>query len=839
MSAKQGYVVFDLETSIRAALKRKASPFYGINIIVAVGHKRQGDTTNTGRYYGSVGAEDGWMEPLLEGTSIIAGHNVKFDILHGICQGPRNRAAWIQYVDRGGKLWCTQLGEYLLHGQAQEHQIISLDETAPRYGGNLKNDAVKSLWEQGVDTPDIDQDMLMEYLVGYESWHKEAHPAGQQDDGDIGNTERVFVGQVEAFRARRGIKSALLNMGAMIFTIEAEFNGMFVDLPWALEHAEVLKGQLLEATAELNKFVPADLPFEFKWSSRFHKSALIFGGSVKYQARTAITTDGKPLREDGSNQAFSQMDQERVLLVGYDAKGDEAAQALHLTPGELYRWQAEDPDTAPAAIVIGSGKNKGELKTKKFKVPDPSKPKSRMEDYRYTFPGYTAPDKRWEGADPGVYSCAADVIEELATRKGIPFLDALARRSDIHKDLSTYFIITDEDTGESKGMLTLVGPDGIIHHQLHMVRTITGRLSSSDPNLQNVSKGKFDLESGKMSGSQIKRAFISRFIEQGRRGKIVQSDFTSLEIYVQAALTQCRQLIEDLRQGLDMHVLRAEQAWGKAEGKTYAEIMAILDDEDHPDYVKWKDLRGNAKVFSFQRAYGAGIKKIAQTTGMSEEDVEALVLAEAERYPELITYIEEVTEAINANRVPTNRFCQHPDVPGLQCQLGRSHFTTPDGKLYSYSESPSPKFLAERPRSRGGTAQSFSPTEIKNYVVQGTGGEWAKASMYLAVRAFYRTGNFGGLALLVNQVHDAVYLDAAESVHLKAAALLHAAMLEASTFMEWWFQWKLPLGVPSETKVGDNMMQERDPGEGFDDAVEEYREMIRREFIGGHKPSFT
>lgn len=817
------YVIYDLETSIRAALKRKASPFYGINIIVAVGHKRQGDSKNTGRYYGSVGAEDGWMEPLLENTKFIAGHNIKFDVLHGICQGQRNRAAWIKYIDGGGQIWCTQLGEYLLHGQAQEFQICSLDETAPRYGGNLKNDAVKSLWEAGVDTPDIDQDMLMEYLVGYESWHNEPHPTGQQDDGDIGNTERVFTGQVTAFKARHnGLRSALLNMGAMVFTIEAEFNGMFVDLPWALEHAKVLEGQLEEATKELSAFIPADLPFTFKWTSRFHKSALIFGGGVNYEARTPI------LDADG-NQAYAQMDEVHVLLDERDPRVTQE----HMPLAEWYTLCQEDPESAPTPIRFAGGKNKGEPKTKRFKVNDPSKPKSRMEGYVYTFPGYTTPEKRWEGSDKGVYSTAANVIEELAVRD-IPFLKALARRADIHKDLSTYFIVTDEETGESKGMLTLVGPDGIIHHQLHMVRTITGRLSSSDPNLQNVSKGEYDDETQVMKGSQIKRAFVSRF----NAGKIVQSDFTSLEIYVQAALTGCRQLIADLIAGLDMHVLRAEQAWGAAEGKDYAYIKEAAKDDKHPEHKKWKKLRGNAKVFSFQRAYGAGVAKIAATTGMAVEDVEALVAAEAERYPELITYIEEVTAAIQRNRVPTSRYCEHPDIKGLQCQLGRSHFSTPDGKLYSYSESPSPEFIAKKPAHKGGTAQSFSPTEIKNYVVQGTGGEWAKAAMYLAVRAFYRFDNFDGLALLVNQVHDAVYVDAAESVATKAAALLHAAMLEASTYMDWWFNWPLPLGVPSETKVGANMMEEKDPGEGFAEYVEEYRALIRSTFINNHTPNF-
>src|SRR5690606_33131133 len=231
---------------------------------------------------------------------------------------------------------------------------------------------------------------------------------------------------------------------------------------------------------------------------------------------------------------------------------------------------AEDFDNVDNYATFASGKNKGDFKTKKVKVDDLTKPKFRNEDMLFTFPGYTEPDPKWESkSDPGVYSTSAEVIKELGSRD-IPFLKALAKRADIHKDLSTYFITTDPKTGEQKGMLTLVGPDNIIHHKLNMNTTVTGRLSSSDPNLQNVSKGSYDEATGEMDGSQIKRAFISRY----KGGKIIQSDFSSLEIYVQAILTECQQLIEDLKNGLDMHSLRAEQAWGKEEGMDYDAILA-------------------------------------------------------------------------------------------------------------------------------------------------------------------------------------------------------------------------------------------------------------------------
>lgn len=809
------FLSFDLETTIKTALKRRASPFYHNNRIVAVGYKRKGDSKNTGDYYPVAknlegayegGAPDGWLSHLLDGTDMIAGFNIKFDILHAICQGPLNRQAWIEYIDRGGLVWDGQLAEYLLHGMTQEYHMAAMDEVAPSYGGNVKDDAVKSLWEAGVDTNEIDRTLLMDYLVGTND---------EDDIGDIGNTERIFLGQVAAFRARGGLRSAMLNMGALCFTIEAEYNGMYVDKEWALAKAKELEQELLEATEELVSYIP-ETPeaFKFNWNSRFHKSALIFGGKVKY-------VDKETILDDDGNPTYYQKDEQHFILVDG-------------TTMEVNKWSEAWPDV-PEQVKYAGGKNKGEPKKKKVKVPDIERgPKQRNADFYFTFPGYTTPDPKWESkSDPGVYSTAAEVIEELGSRD-IPFLQALSRQATIAKDLGTYYITTDERTGEQKGMLTLVGPDGIVHHKLNMVNTVTARLSSSDPNLQNISKGQFDIETGKEKGSQIKRAFVSRF----KGGKIIQSDFSSLEIYVQAILTNCRQLIEDLRRGLDMHSLRVSQASALSEGKSYEFILAAAKDEKHPEHEKWDLKRTLAKVFSFQRAYGAGVKKIAATTGMTEEEVEALVEAENERYPEIVEFVENLTETVKANRRPTNRFVDHPDIRGLTCQLGRSHYTTPDGKMYSFSESPSPRFLAERPVSKGGCAQSFSPTELKNYPVQGTGGEWAKAAMYLSLRAFYRKGNFGGKALLVNQVHDAVYADAAEDVAVEAAALLHACMVEASTYMDYWFNWDLPIGVPSDTTIGNNMMEEHDPPEEFEALSLEYSAWVRKHFCGNHTPHY-
>lgn len=580
---------------------------------------------------------------------------------------------------------------------------------------------------------------------------------------------------------------------------------MAVDKALGLQLAAKLEQELVGATAELNAFIPADLPFTFNWNSPAQKSALIFGGRVKYEARV-------PILDDAGQQAYAQMDEAYVLL----ADGSTMAKAAWI------EIATNDPLNAPEAVRNKGGKNAGELKTKRIKVNDPSKPKSRMEDFHYSFPGYTQPERRWAGATPGVYSTSAEVIEELGNRD-IPFLQTLGRVTALTKDLGTYYITDDpKNPGQQKGMLTLVQADGIIHHMLNHTSTVTARFSSSNPNLQNLPKG------GK---SDVKSVFVSRF---GADGKIIQSDFTSLEVYVQAILTGDQQLIADLLSGVDMHCMRAAVTFSV----DYDYVVAAVADEGHPEHKLWKKRRQNAKVFSFQLAYGAGVAKIAASLKLPEEEVQAMMDAENKRYPGIPRFYEGLTASIKNTAVPTGKFFNHPSVPGLMCNPRKGSYRTPDNKLYTFRESDSPEYIAKRPASRGGSATSFSPTEIKNYPVQGGGGEWAKAAMWLAVRAYYQRGNFDGLALLVNQVHDALYTDAHQSVAIEAAALLHACMEEASCFMDWYFDWAIPVAVPSDTTWGSSMLEESKMPDGFKARVAELRREVRAAYINNHTPRF-
>jgi hypothetical protein len=686
---------WDIETNTHSAYKRKGTPFGGLNKTVVHAWQTAGQPVVQHVFGGKAGMSPGWLKPVLGGCKLLAGFNIKFDLLHAL-QDPENLEAWMAWVVAGGQVWDCQLAEYLLNGMAQQEHMLSLDEVAPRYGGTLKFDEVKSLWQAGVQTEDIEPKLLLRYLCG-----------DGDEPGDVGNTLLIAQKQIARARESGQLRSILLNMGALVCTIEIERNGMFVNKPRGLVLAAELAAKISAAQGLMGQYLPADLPFEFKWTSPIHKSALIFGGPITYPKREFLLAKKYGFTEAGEYLFEEDFETPKDFAdyIAY-AQKDAVQQVL---------------DDAGQIVRYSSGKQKGELKTRKVRVVDRTKPKSRMGKDVYRFVGYTKPKPEWAWeSNPEVYKTDAETIELLANRN-VPFLVQLAKLQKMTKDLGTYFITTDED-GNEKGMLSLVDDAGIIHHKLNHTSTVTGRFSSSDPNLQNIPKG---------NKSKVKTLFVSRF----EGGKLIQSDFSSLEIYIQSILTDCQQLIADLRAGLDLHCKRL----AAKEGRPYEEVLLLCKGDRKLGIEadkEWDYKRNGAKSFSYQRAYGAGAQKISDSTGMPLEDVEALIKAENAIYPEIDSYFVARTKEIKANRRPTGITIPHPSVRGVMCSLGRSFASTPDGKVYSYMESPSPDYLVKK-----GTFASFSPTEIKNYEVQGAGGEWAKAGLWLAVREFYRLCN--------------------------------------------------------------------------------------------------
>jgi len=790
MSALSGYITFDIETTTKELAKRKASPFHPENWVVAVGYSKNGGGV-VGLYYGrDTQASHGWLKSVLEleRPKILVGFNIKFDIQYMI-RGEEDYQAYMAWVADGGQLWDTQLAEYLLDGQRQESHMLSLDEVAPRYGGTLKVDEVKAMWAQGIGTEDIPQRLLMDYLTG----------RGEGDSrelGDVENTDLIFRGQLEKAKKRGQVRSIQLNNGALLATIEMERNGLFVDVELGYKKAAELRAKADELRAKLHQYLPDDLPFEFNWGSRKQLSALIFGGPVPYKERVhQIDAEGRP--------AYAQKDEKQYVLLD----GSTTIQA----PGD----HAVIP--VSAYVFYASGKQQGQPKTKTVKVNDLTRPKLKWETFDYHFPGMTQPKREWETSEKGVYSTGETVIEELGGR-GIPFLDTFSELADIIKDLGTYYIVEEHDAeGEvvkSKGMLSLVH-NGMVHTDLSMVSTVTGRFAHSKPNTGNLPRS---------DTSEVKQMFVSR---HGEDGVMMSSDFTSLEVYGQAILSGDEQLIADLRAGLDMHIKRLTQTEKKDYDWLVEQIKKL-------EVKEWVNKRKNIKVFSFQRQYGAGAPKIARFLKLPVEVIESWIKADEEMYPGVTAWWDEVEQAVRQSRRPLAKFVQHP-LLRTTIQLGEGKYRTFDGKVYTFQEYPAPDFAVKR-----GIVQNFKPTELKNYPVQGLGGEWMKAAMWLAVRAFYRYRNFDGKALLVSTVHDALYADAHKDVKRKAGVLIHACMLAASDLMEWWFGTTIPVPVPSETTWGPSMYEEtkfEDP-EDFDASAQRVRTWLRTTFMDGYTPSY-
>lgn len=811
------WLVMDTETTVSSLAKRKASPFHPDNYVVMMGWATKDDPHPVGERYqndGGMRAGQRFIELLgTPGLRFVVGVNVKFDILH-LIKTPATYKAWMKFVAGGGLVFDLQLAEYVLEGQDQSSHMLSMDELALRYDEDLKVDEVKKLWEAGVDTPDIDPDLLSRYLLG------EDLPNGGRREGDIGVTRNIFLKQLARAQKEGMSRLLLVEFGALCASIEMERNGMYVDKALGYKLADELRAELAEAKQQLEEYLPAALPFTFNWGNRYHLSPIIFGGKVKYQRRQYDLKDGTTTwqapHEPGLAKrhfAYAQKDELHYVLA------DGTTMGITQYDDSLPYAFGNGGPAPPDRVQYKAGKNAGEYKTKKIKVDDYDKPKSRMVDAYWEFPGFTKPLEEWASSTDGLYSVSSDVIKTLTENTNIPFLKTLGRVTAISKDLGTYFI---SDDGE-KGMLTLVGDDGLVHHSINHTSTVTGRLSGNAPNLQNIPKG---------NKSKAKQMFVSRYPD----GDIGQSDFSSLEVYCQAWLTRPKLLIKDLLEGLDLHCVRL----AAKERMPYGDVLRLskgyfTDEGTFVDALdEWDYKRTGAKVFSFQRAYGAGNATIAKATGMPLEEVEALAKAEDERYPEINEYFAEREKEIEANAVPTTNFSAHPLNPAIRVQTKISRIRTPDGKRYTFRSHPSQGWQLKR-----GITSSFSPTERMNYPVQGLGGQVMKAAMWLLVREFYRKKNFGGLAMLVNTVHDAAYRDSHPQWSFASSITMHACMEAASDFMAWWFQWNIPLPVPTDSVRGANMGEEvKLNSDEFKAEVAKERADLRVRYMAGFVPNY-
>ncbi|KAH8611476.1 putative DNA polymerase family A [Trypanosoma vivax] len=350
----------------------------------------------------------------------------------------------------------------------------------------------------------------------------------------------------------------------------------------------------------------------------------------------------------------------------------------------------------------------------------------------------------------------------------------------MEKLIGTYY----ENTDDGTGMVSLVHEnDSCIHHELIHNKTSTGRLASANPNCQNIPKE---------DKSPLREMFISRY---GENGVCIEADYSQLEVVALAVLAKDQQMLEDLRANVDFHCKRVAMMRPDLQ---YTEILKKAKMNKEPEFVK---LRQQAKIFSFQRQYGAGVKMISESTGLTQDQVRHLIEKERETYRGVDVFNNMV--ALSANKFDASLQNGSRNVRGHQIFKGM--FPVITGSRYIFTESDVPEGML-RNRSYTTKSTNFSPTHLKNYPVQGFAGEIVQIMLGKLWRHFLRKDNYEGLAVLINTVHDCVWIDCHTDVLYEVITDTRAIMNDVRTTLnELYPEMDVSVEFPCDIVVGENM----------------------------------
>ncbi len=160
---------------------------------------------------------------------------------------------------------------------------------------------------------------------------------------------------------------------------------------------------------------------------------------------------------------------------------------------------------------------------------------------------------------------------------------------------------------------------GRVHTSYHQAVAATGRLSSSDPNLQNIPVRSEE-------GRKIRQAFLA---PKGR--KIVACDYSQIELRIMAHLSGDKGLTDAFEKGLDIHRATAAEVWGKS-------LEGVSDND-----------RRNAKAINFGLIYGMSAFGLAKQLGLPRKEAQDYIELYFERYPGVKKYMED-TRALAAEK---------------------------------------------------------------------------------------------------------------------------------------------------------------------------------------------
>ncbi len=301
------------------------------------------------------------------------------------------------------------------------------------------------------------------------------------------------------------------------------------------------------------------------------------------------------------------------------------------------------------------------------------------------------------------YSTDADVLEGLVDAH--PAVALVLQYRAYSKLKSTYV----------DGLLKLSDENGFIHTTLNQMVTATGRISSAEPNLQNIPV-RTDM------GRELRKVFVP-----SKEGNVlVDADYSQIELRVLAAMAQETNMIAAFRNGADIHASTAAQIY------------------DVPLSEVTSQMRSSSKAVNFGIVYGISDFGLARNIGVSRKTAGEFIAKYFTRYPKIKEYMNECVRLGHEQGYVTTLLGRRRNLP----ELSASNFNT----------------------------RSFGERAAMNTPIQGTAADIIKVAMVRVSEALQKEGL---AARLILQVHDELIIDCPKDEKEQVSALLQREMEHA------------------------------------------------------------
>ncbi len=303
------------------------------------------------------------------------------------------------------------------------------------------------------------------------------------------------------------------------------------------------------------------------------------------------------------------------------------------------------------------------------------------------------------------YSTNAEVLEKLKWMH--PIVEKILEYRKITKLNSTYV----------EGLMPAIAEDGKIHSSFNQTVTVTGRISSTEPNLQNIPVR-----------TELGREMRKMFIASSDDTVLIDADYSQIELRVLAHIAQDDNMIDAFHSDYDIHSATAAKVFG-----TRAEDVT-------------SEMRSAAKAINFGLVYGMGEFSLSQDLHISVKKAKEYIEDYLGSYPNVQKYMKDTVDFAKENGYVTTMFGRRRDIPEIKA----SNFQT----------------------------RAFGERVALNTPVQGTAADIIKLAM---INVYKRLKEEKLLSKLILQVHDELIIEAPKGEVDKVCELLREEMEKAAS----------------------------------------------------------